>query len=585
MSIHYTNKAPNPLEYSVDTGQAADPTDLKVIAKDVPCQNACPARTNVPEYIRLIKEGKYDQAHLINQEDNVLPGVLGRICTHPCQDDCRHQWTNTQGPVRICSLKRAAADMKTGSSKPLPMYFEPSGKKVAVVGAGPAGLAAARELKRYGHDVIIFEKLPYAGGQVRMGVPEFRLPHEILNEDIQAILDSGIEIAYDTAIDCYKVADMQAEYDAVLLATGANDPRTLKLKGLPEGAGIEGLNFMKRYNDGTPIEIEGDDIIIIGGGFTAIDCARSARRLAPKAKVSILYRRGGAQMAASEEEFTEMEEEQICVQTHVSPVSGKMVNGKLESITFVRNRLGDPDDSGKPSFTTIEGSEFDVPCQTLIFAIGQSPDTTILPDGVEHTDEHQTTQQRLFVAGDFAMGNGDVINAVADGKKAAARIDLYLTGQVRQKPEVRIERAEDTGRVRDYDLLEPVSMSVLPMKFRDRVKEVELGFTPEQAEIHAKRCYFCNYKFEIDQDKCIHCDWCIRVAPRECIRRLKTLTYDPDTNAARYEVASVSKPEEVTYIWIDSDQCIRCGNCYGVCPVDAITLRKADRCDRRCSGA
>ncbi|MHC4771762.1 MAG: FAD-dependent oxidoreductase [Planctomycetota bacterium] len=156
MSIKYTSKAPNPLEYSVDTGQAVDLNDFKVIAKDVPCQNACPAKTNVPEYIRLIKEGQYEQAHLINQEENVLPGVLGRICTHPCEDDCRHQWTNTQGPVRICSLKRAAADMKAGKSKPLPAYFEASGKTVAVIGAGPAGLAAARELKRYGHAVTIY---------------------------------------------------------------------------------------------------------------------------------------------------------------------------------------------------------------------------------------------------------------------------------------------------------------------------------------------------------------------------------------------------------------------------------------------
>ena len=579
MSIRYTNKSPNPLEYSVDTGQAVDPTDLKVIAKDVPCQDACPAKTNVPEYIRLIKEGKYDEAHLINQEDNVLPGVLGRICTHPCQDDCRHQWTNTQGPVRICSLKRAAADMKAGKSKPLPAYFEASGKTVAVIGAGPAGLAAARELKRCGHDVTIYEKQPYAGGQVRMGVPQFRLPHEILNEDIQAILDSGVKIVYDHTIDCYKVADMQGEFDAVLLATGANDPRSLKLDQLPDGVGIEGLNFMKRYNDGQPIEIEGDDIVIIGGGFTAIDCARSARRLAPQAAVTIMYRRGQAQMAASEEEFTEMESENISVQTHVSPVSGKAANGKLQAVTFVHNRLGEPDDSGKPSFTTIEGSEFDVPCQTLIFAIGQSPDTTILPGGVEHTEAQNTTQAGLFVAGDFAMGNGDVINAVADGKAAADQIDLYLTGQVRRKTLVQVDPAEDTGRIRQYDLLEPVHMHVLPTDLRDHIKEVELGFDPEQAELHAKRCYFCNYKFEIDQDKCIHCDWCIRVSPRECIHRLKTLVYDPQTNAATYEKADTSKPEEATYIWIDSDQCIRCGNCYGICPVDAITLRKTDRCN------
>lgn len=582
MSIKYTNKAPNPLEYSVDTGQGLDPTDFKVIAKDVPCQNACPAKTNVPEYIRLIKEGLYEQAHLINQEENVLPGVLGRICTHPCQDDCRHQWTNTQGPVRICSLKRAAADMKSGKSKPLPAYFEVSGKKVAVVGAGPAGLAAARELKRCGHEVTVYEKQPYAGGQVRMGVPQFRLPHEILNEDIQAILDSGIEIAYHHTIDCYKVADMQAEFDAVLLATGANDPRTLELEGLPEGVGVEGLNFMKTYNDGQTIEIEGDDIIIIGGGFTAIDCARSARRLAPKANVTIMYRRGQAQMAATEEEFIEMEREHIHVQTHVSPVSGKVENGKLQSVTFVHNRLGEPDKSGKPSFTTIEGSEFEVPCQTLIFAIGQSPDTTILPDGVEHTQAQHTTEKSLFVAGDFAMGNGDVIHAVADGKAAAEKIDQYLTGKIRRKTIVQVNQAQETGRIREYDLLEPVHMHVLPTEVRDHIKEVELGFDAQQAELHAKRCYFCNYKFEIDQDKCIHCDWCIKVAPRNCILRLKSLSYDPETNAAEFEEVDASRPEQATYIWIHSDQCIRCGNCYGICPVDAITLRKADRCSESC---
>ena len=579
MSIKYTDKAVNPLEYSVETGQASQPKDFQVLSKDVPCQAACPARTNVPEYIRLIEEGKYDEAHLINQEDNVLPGVLGRICTHPCQDDCRHQWTNTQGPVRICSLKRAAADMKSGASKPLPAYFQSSGKKVAVIGAGPAGLAAARELKRYGHEVVIYEKLSYAGGQVRMGVPQFRLPHTILNEDIGAILDSGIEVVYDSPVDSGKIVDLHNQYDAVLLATGANNPRSIRLGGLPDGIAIEGLTFMKRYNDAQPIEMTGTDVVIIGGGFTAVDCGRSARRLAPDASVTIMYRRGQGQMAASEEEFTEMENENITVRTHVSPVSVNADNGKVTSVTFVRNRLGEPDASGKPSFTTIEGSAFDVPCQTLIFAIGQSPDTTILPDGIENTDNHQTTQKGLFVAGDFEMGNGDVIHAVADGKQAAEKIDHYLTGQVRRKSTVCIEQADSTGRIRDYDLLEPVSMGVLPTELRERIEEVELGFTAKQANLHAKRCYFCNYKFEIDQDKCIHCDWCIRVSPRECIRRLKTLTYDPETNAASYEEIDASKPEETTYIWIDSDQCIRCGNCYGICPVDAITLRKTDCCN------
>ncbi|MHC5165598.1 MAG: 4Fe-4S binding protein, partial [Planctomycetota bacterium] len=197
-------------------------------------------------------------------------------------------------------------------------------------------------------------------------------------------------------------------------------------------------------------------------------------------------------------------------------------------------------------------------------------------------DEHLTTKGGLFVAGDFSMGNGDVINAVADGKKASEKMDSFLMGGIRRKRSVRVEEAADTGRIRDYDLLEPVAMGVLPMGERDRTKEVELGFSEPQAETHAKRCYFCNYKFEIDQDKCIHCDWCIKVSPRECIHRLKTLEYDPETNKANYEKVDPSKPEEATYIWIESDQCIRCGNCYNVCPVDAITLRKADRCNNNC---
>lgn len=579
MSIKYKDKAVNPLEYSVDVGQASAATDFKVLARDVPCRKACPAGTNVPEYIRLIMQGDYEQAHLINQEDNVLPGVLGRICTHPCQDDCRHQWTNTQGPVRICSLKRAAADMKAGKSRPLPAYFEATGKKVGIIGAGPAGLAAARELKRYGHDVTIHEKLSCAGGQVRMGVPQFRLPHSVLEEDITAILDSGIEVLYGKNVDSDNITEMQNKYDAILIAIGANVSRSLRLDGLPEGAAAEGLNFLRRYNEGQSIRIGADNIIIIGGGFTSIDCARSARRLAPNANVAIMYRRGQAQMAAGEEEFVEMANENITVRTHVSPVCAKTDNGKLKAVTFVCNRLGEPDESGKPSFTRIEGSEFDVPCQTLIVAIGQSPNKMILPKGVDQISEHRTTQEGLFVAGDFAMGNGDVINAVADGKAAAEVIDEYLMGQNRRKPTIRVETAEDTGRIREYDLLEPVRMPVLSMDLRGHIEEVELGFTTEQANLHAKRCYFCNYKFEIDQDKCIHCDWCIRVSPRECIRRLKTLSYDPQTNEASFEEADASKPEETTYIWIDSDQCIRCGNCYGICPVDAISLRKADGCD------
>ena len=572
-------KAVNPLEYSVDTGIAEKKTDFQVIAKDVPCQAACPAKTNIPEYIRLIKEGKIDQAHKINQQDNVLPGVLGRICTHPCEDNCRHNWTNTQGPVRICYLKRSAADGKSVKSQVLPPYFEPTGKKVAIIGAGPSGLAAARECQRFGHNVTIYERESYAGGQVRMGVPEFRLPHDILQEDIDAILDSGIEVKYSLAIDSAKVNELTNEYDAVLIAVGANRPRQLSLDGLADGAVTEGLNFMKRYNEGHPMDI-GDNILIIGGGFTAVDCARSAKRINPTANVTIMYRRGAAQMAASDEEMTELEQENVKIETLVTPVRAQVKAGKIQSVTFSRNLLGKPDVSGKPTMDPVLDSEFTLQCSTLIAAIGQMPEKEIIPNDAEIISPHRTSIDNLFVSGDFSMGNGDVINAVADGKAAANEIDTLLCGSKRREIVIEIINAEHTGRIREYDLIEPAHMPTANIDQRQGNTEVELGFTESQAEDHSKRCYYCNYKFEIDQDICIHCDWCIKVSPRECIHRISELVYDDQGKLKDYAKISPDEPEKAAYIWIDSDNCIRCGYCFNICPVDAISRKKADRCQK-----
>ena len=571
------DKAVNPLEYSVDTGVADKQTDFNVIAKDVPCQAACPAKTNIPEYIRLIKEGKVDEAHKINQQDNVLPGVLGRICTHPCEDNCRHNWTNTQGPVRICYLKRSAADGKSVKSQVLPPYFPATGKKVAIVGAGPSGLAAARECKRFGHEVVIYEKESYAGGQVRMGVPEFRLPHDVLQEDIDAILDSGIEVKYNQALFRAKVAELCIEYDAVLVAAGANIPRALALDGLVDGAVTEGLNFMKQYNDGVQMDI-GDDVLIIGGGFTAVDCSRSARRINPKARVVMMYRRGVAQMAATDEEMVELAQENIEVQTLVSPVRAEVKDGKIQSVTFTRNLLSKPDESGRTSLKAIPDSEFTLACSTLIAAIGQTAEKEILPDGVEIKGEHNTSIENLFVSGDFSMGNGDVINAVADGKAAANEIDTLLNGGQRREIIIRVENADETGRIREYDMIEPAHMPTVSIENRQGNTEVETGFTENQTEDHSKRCYYCNFKFEIDQDICIHCDWCIKVSPRECIHRVSKLEYDNEGRVIDFEVVSPEEAEKATYIWIDSDSCIRCGYCFNICPVNAITRKKADRC-------
>jgi heterodisulfide reductase subunit A-like polyferredoxin len=493
-----------------------------------PCGLTCPAHINVQGYVALVGAGKYKEALSLIWENLPLPGVLGRICPHPCERECNRK--ELDKPVAICELKRFVADQV----KEIPLQKEEAKEeRVAVVGSGPAGLTAAACLAQKGYPVTIFEALPVMGGMLYTGIPSYRLPRDILEEEIKTIQSLGVEIKTNSPIGPHLTLDdlFRQDYRAIFLAVGAHQDQKLGVPGEENPRVVPGVIFLRKVNLGEKVEV-GERVGVIGGGNVAIDAARAALRLGSK-EVTIIYRRSRDEMPAYEEDIEEAEEEGIKFQFLAAPTEIVSKDGKGISLRCIRMELGEPDASGRRRPIPVKGSDFLVELDTVIPAIGQAPDLSFLkgteietaPQGTIKVDPVtlQTSRPGLFAGGDAVSGPWIAIEAVAAGKEAAISIDRYLRGknlsEGREKPKPEKARYEEIYAGQPKAPRE--RMERLPIEERRKsFSEVKKGLTEEQAKREALRCLNCGL--------CSECLQCVAICKAGAINHLmkeETVTF------------------------------------------------------------
>jgi len=579
------------------------PTDIEnpeYFHKVIDCQFACPSHTPVPEYIRLISQGKYDEAYEINWKSNVFPGILGRICDRPCEPACRRTRVE-ETPVAICRLKRVAADNKNKTTVFTPKVPDrKNGKKIALIGGGPASLTVARDLLLLGYTTDLYDDQSRAGGFIRTQVPSFRLPEKVLNEEVNRILEMGVNTFFNTYIsDIQEIIDKG--YDAVFIGTGAPRGRDLPdLPGRVEGddsifIGIEWLAAVL-YRHVTSIP---EKVIVLGGGNTAMDCCRMARRLGGE-DVRVFVRSPRKDMKASPWEIEDAEEEGIPVIDNHSPLEFVINDGKLTGVYFDRMTATYDSDGRRTLVSTGEEPVF-VPCDLVLMAVGQqnafpwiSADSGIKMNdrGLPVVDRitHQSSVANIFFGGDAAFGPQNVITAVAHGHQAAISIDLFCQGRSledREPPTTRlIEQKLDMHELLyDSDISDdkrsPVPTMNRVKSLRDRLLEVELGYGKKTGSKEAMRCLNCDMQTVFDYSTCIECDACVDVCPVSCIN----FTENGEENDLRGRLSSpADNRNQSLYVSAvlptgrvmvkDENVCLHCGLCAERCPTSSWEMMK-----------
>ncbi len=576
--------------------------DPEYFHKVVDCQYACPAHTPVPEYIRLIAAGKYTEAYMVNWESNVFPGILGRTCDRPCEPACRRgRIEQTEEPVAICRLKRVAADHKGEVKSLIPSApAQGNGKKIALIGGGPASLTVARDLAPLGYEIHLYDEWHKAGGMMRTQIPAFRLPESVLDEETGYILSMGIHTHFNHYVSSMREV-LKQDYDAIFVGTGAPKGRDLEIPGRQEGAknihiGIEFLaNVAFEHTHAI-----GKKVIILGGGNTAMDCCRTSRRLGGE-EVTVVVRSPFSTMKASPWEIEDAQREDIPIYNNMPPKEFVVENGRLKGVIFEKVRA-EFDDKGRRNLVPTGEPDVFLEADDVIIAVGQDNafpwierDLGIdfgrwdLP--VLNKKTFQSTLPKVFFGGDAAFGPENIITAVAQGHQAAISIDLFCQGKdlvedrpapttnlVRQKMGIH-EWIYDSAVVNDDRYAVPHEEKTLALS--NRKIEVELGFDAQTAFKEAQRCLNCDIQTVFYQSRCIECDACVDICPTSCI----TFTLNGEEEDLRMRLTAPAKntsqdlyTSEVLptgrIMVKDEDVCLHCGLCAERCPTAAWDMQK-----------